>query len=221
MKMFVSVLIKYIIGLVLVGVLLFLPAGSLDYWNAWVYIVALFVPIFIFFIVLFAVDKEFLQKRVNQKETEKKQKMFVRISTVLYLGIFIIPGLDYRFGWSSVSMWVVIASTIIMLFGYLFICIAMLQNRFASRIVELQENQKVISTGLYGIVRHPMYLGMIMLYIPTPLILGSLWGLIPAVFFAFSLSIRIINEEKVLESGLPGYIEYKQKVRYRLVPFIW
>jgi protein-S-isoprenylcysteine O-methyltransferase Ste14 len=167
------------------------------------------------------VDPRFLERRTKAKEKEKQQKLIAILSTLIFLAGFIIPGLDHRFTWSQVPAYLSISADLVILLGYLIIFIVFRQNSYASRIIEVDEEQKVISTGLYGIVRHPMYVGVLIMYIPTPIALGSYWGLIPFALLPLSLALRIMNEEKVLSASLKGYKEYCQKTKYRLIPFLW
>jgi len=167
------------------------------------------------------VDPRFLERRNRAKEKEKQQVLIGRLSSLIFLAGFIIPGLDYRFSWSQVPAFMSISADIVILLGYLIVFFVFRQNSYASRIIEVEEEQKVISTGLYGIVRHPMYVGVLIMFIPTPVALGSYWGLIPFALFPLSLALRILNEEKVLSANLKGYKEYCQKTKYRLIPFLW
>jgi protein-S-isoprenylcysteine O-methyltransferase Ste14 len=219
--LFIRVLLIYIWILFLVGLIIFLPAGSMKFWNGWLFISALFIPMFFVLIYFIIKDPDLLAKRMKTKEKEKTQKAYLVLSIIVILATFIIPGLDFRFKWSDIPLPVVLISTIIMMSGYLIVFIVMRQNTYASRVIEIQDEQKLIDAGLYSFVRHPMYLGSIILYGFAPLVLGSFYALIPMVFIPILLIIRIRNEEKVLINGLKGYDEYIKKVRYRLLPFIW
>lgn len=221
MKLLISALTKFIFGLILVGVLLFLPAGTFDYSNGWLFISLLFVPIFILGVVLFIKAPELLEKRLNSKEKENAQKGVVAVSGVLFIFGFVIAGFDYRFSWSSVPVSVVITASVILLVSYALYAEVMRENAYLSRTVEVQKGQKVIDTGLYGIIRHPMYAVTLWLFISIPIVLGSFWSLICFLPYIPLFVIRIKNEEKVLENGLEGYTEYKKRVRYRLIPFVW
>ena len=221
MKLLFSALIKFVLGIVLVGVLLFLPAWTIYYPYAWLFICLLFVPMLIMGIVLFIKAPKLLEKRLNNKEKQKTQKGVIKLLGFVFLIGFILCALDFRFGWSNVPLWIVIVSSVLFELGYLMYAEVMRENAYISRTIEVQENQRVVSTGLYGVVRHPMYLATLFMFLPMPLILGSFWGLIPFAFYIVAIIIRIINEEKVLVTGLDGYIEYKKKVKYRLIPFIW
>jgi protein-S-isoprenylcysteine O-methyltransferase Ste14 len=221
MKLFFSALTKLIFGLILVGLLLFLPAWTFDYFGAWLFLGVLFVPMVIMGAVMLIKAPALLEKRLNNKEKESAQKGVVALSALIFLGGFIISALDFRFDWSSVPVWATLSAAVIFLVGYGLYAEVMRENAYLSRTVEVQEGQKVISTGLYGIVRHPMYLATLLMFLPIPLILQSFWGLIPFAVYPVVIVIRILNEEKVLEEGLCGYSEYKKKVKYRLIPFIW
>ena len=221
MKLFISAVTKLIIGAVFIGAMLFLPAWTIDYPGAWLFIAVLFVPMLVLGAFLFIKSPDLLKKRLDSKEKEKTQKGVVALSGLMFPIGFALSALDFRFGWSSVPLWLVIVASVLFLMGYAMYAEVMRENAYLSRTVEIQENQKVISTGLYGIVRHPMYLATLFMFLPIPLILGSFWGLIPFAAYPFIIVARTINEEKVLTEGLDGYTEYKQKVKYRLIPFIW
>ncbi|MBR2343586.1 MAG: isoprenylcysteine carboxylmethyltransferase family protein [Clostridia bacterium] len=221
MKLIFNALIKYIMGLVLVGVLLFLPAGTLVYPGAWLFIALLFIPMLFMGIVLFIKSPALLEKRLDVKEKQGAQKGVIALSGLMFPIGFILSAIDFRFGWSSVPLWLVIAASVLFSVGYGAYAEVMRENAYLSRTVKVQENQRVISTGLYGIVRHPMYLATLLMFLPLPLILGSLWGLIPFALYPAVIVVRILNEERVLTDGLDGYKEYKAKVKYRLIPFVW
>ena len=221
MKLIFNALIKYIMGLALVGLLLFLPAWTINYPGAWLFIALLFIPMLFIGIVLFAKSPALLEKRLNNKEKEKTQRGVIVLSGLMFPIGFVLSALDFRFGWSSVPLWLVIVASVLFLVGYGIYAEVMRENAYLSRTVEVQENQIVISTGLYGIVRHPMYLATLLMFLPLPLILGSFWGIIPFALYPLVTVIRILNEEKVLVDGLEGYAEYKTKVKCRLIPFVW
>ena len=221
MKLLISALSKFLIGLVLVGALLFLPAGSLEYMNGWLFIGLLFAPMLILGVVLFIKSPDLLKKRLDAKEKERAQKGVVAVSGLLFLGGFVVAGLDYRYGWSYVPMWAVIVASAILLISYGFYAEVMRENTYLSRTVEVQDGQKVVETGLYGIVRHPMYAVTIWLFLSIPVVLGSLWSLLCFLPYIPVIITRIVNEEKVLEKGLEGYTDYKKRVKYRLIPFIF
>jgi protein-S-isoprenylcysteine O-methyltransferase Ste14 len=221
MKLMLHALAKYLMGLLLIGVMLFLPAWTLDYPGAWLFIAVLFVPMLFMGIVLFAKAPALLEKRLSNKEKEKTQKGVIALSGLMFPIGFVLSAIDFRFGWSSVPLWLVIVASVLFLVGYGTYAEVMRENAYLSRTVEVQEDQTVISTGLYGLVRHPMYLATLLMFLPLPLILGSLWGLIPFALYPIVIVIRLLNEEKVLTEHLDGYAEYKTKVKYRLIPFIW
>lgn len=221
MKLLLQAIIKYLTGLVLVGALLFLPAGTLRYANGWLFIGLLFVPMLILGIVLFIKAPELLAKRLQAKEEQDTQKWVVGLSGLVFLTGFIVASLDFRFGWSYVPTWVVVLGAVILLVAYALYGEVMRENAYLSRTVEVSEDQRVVDTGLYGIVRHPMYAVTLWLFLAIPVVLGSWWALLCFAPYVAILVVRIHNEEKVLEAGLAGYREYKQRVKYRLVPFIW
>ena len=220
-KLLFGALTKFLCGLVLVGALLFLPAGSFAYTGGWLFIALLFIPMIILGVVLFVKAPELLQKRLGAKEKENTQKGVVALSGLLFLVGFVIAGLDYRFEWSHVPMWLVIVSSVILLISYALYAEVMRENAYLSRTIEVQEGQKVVDTGLYGIVRHPMYAVTIWLFLSIPLVLGSFWSLLCFAPYPIVIIIRILNEEKVLTAELDGYADYKKKVKYRLIPFVW
>jgi protein-S-isoprenylcysteine O-methyltransferase Ste14 len=217
-KLLVRVLIFYPL---VVAIFLFLPAGSLKYWEAWVYAFALFIPMMITLTYLIKNDPALLERRMRLKEKEEKQKLLVRLSRLPFILGFLLPGFDYRYGWSQVPDLVVIIANVLVFLGYIMIFLVFRENTYTSRIVEVEKDQKVITTGLYSLVRHPMYTGFILMFLSTPLALGSWWALIPFSLWPVILIIRIFNEEAVLHKNLPGYTEYCQKVKYRLLPYIW
>lgn len=221
MKLLFQALIKFILGVVIVGVLLFLPAGTFDYWNAWLLIGLLFIPIFFVGLGLYIVDKELLTKRLNGNEKEKEQKHIVLIIAVLFISGFIVAGLDFRYGWSNMPWWGIAAGSVSLVYAYALYVEVMRENVYLSRTIEVQENQKVIDTGLYALVRHPMYLATTLLFLSFPIVLGSGVSFIIFLAIPFILAKRIKNEEKVLEKGLKGYKAYKKKVKYKMIPYIW
>lgn len=216
-----KVLIRYILAFVFIGLLIFISAGTLKFINGWIFIAGLIIPMTFTLIYLMVKDPELLEKRIQLREKENVQKRYVKLSILLYIIAYVIPGLDYRYHWSDVPNWLVIISLVVMIFGYVMFIKVMLQNRYASRIIEIQDKQKLIDKGLYRIVRHPMYLAATILYMASTIVLGSYYTLIPMILLPFLLGYRIKNEEKVLREGLPGYNEYMKKVKYRLIPFIW
>ena len=212
---------KYFTGFVLLAALIFIPAGSLKFINGWLFMGLLFIPMFIMGIILLLKNPELLEKRLNAKETESQQKTVVAVSGVMFLAGFVTAGLDYRFKWLVLPKWVIIIASAIFLLSYIMYAEVLRENTYLSRTVEVQENQKVIDTGLYGIIRHPMYTATIFLFLSIPLVLGSLFSFLIFLVYPTIIIMRISNEEKFLESQLDGYAEYKKKVKYRLVPFVW
>jgi protein-S-isoprenylcysteine O-methyltransferase Ste14 len=206
---------------IVLGILILVPAGTFNYWQVYVYMGILIIPMIIVLFYFLKNDPLFLERRTRAKEKEKAQKIIQIVFSLIFLSGFVIPGLDKRFGWSDIPVSIVLITDIVILLGYLLIFFVFRQNSYASRVVEVEKSQKVISTGLYSFVRHPMYLGVLIMYIPTPVALGSFWGLIPMAAIPLAIVLRIINEEKVLSRDLPGYKEYCQKTRYRLFPLIW
>ncbi|MBE6632479.1 MAG: isoprenylcysteine carboxylmethyltransferase family protein [Ruminococcaceae bacterium] len=221
MKLFISALTKYVMGILLVSMMLFVPAGSLCFIEAWVFLGLLFIPIFLLGAVLFIKAPHLLKKRISVKEKEKTQKNVVILSALIFTAGFIVAGLDYRFGWSNVPLWVTLLFSLILLVSYGMYAEVMRENAYLSRTVEVQDGQKVIDKGLYVIVRHPMYAVTLWLFISIPVVLGSWWSCLCFAVYIPIIVIRIKNEEKILEEGLKGYSEYKQRVRYRLIPFVW
>ena len=214
-------LLKMLSGMLLVGLVLFLPAGSWSYFNGWLFCGLLFLPMLVLGALLLWKAPALLEKRLNTKEREKAQIAVVALSSLLFVAAFVAAGLDFRFGWTHVPAWLVCLAAVLQLAAYGLYAEVMRENAYLSRTVEVQENQKVIDTGLYGIVRHPMYTSTILLFLAMPLVLGSWVSFAIMLLFPVVIVFRIRNEEKVLEAGLPGYREYKQRVRYRLLPFIW
>jgi len=221
MKLACQALMKFLAGLFLVGALLFLPAGGLGYWNAWLFSGLLFLPMLVLGTVLLIRAPRLLEKRLGAKEKESAQKGVVAASGLLFVAGFVVAGLDFRFGWSKMPLWVVIVASVVLLVSYALYAEVMRENAYLSRTVEVQEGQRVIDTGLYGIVRHPMYAVTVWLFLSIPLVLGSWWALLCFVPYIAVIAVRIRNEEKVLEAGLAGYAAYKKRVKYRIFPFIW
>ena len=214
-------LLKMLSGMLIVALVLFLPAGSWNYFNGWLFCGLLFLPMLVLGALLLWKAPALLEKRLNTKEQEKTQMAVVAVSSLLFLAAFVAAGLDFRFGWTHVPIWLVCLAAVLQLAAYGLYAEVMRENAWLSRTVEVQENQKVIDTGLYGIIRHPMYTATILLFLAMPLVLGSWVSFAIMLFYPVVIVFRIRNEEKVLEAGLPGYREYKQRVRYRLLPFIW
>ena len=221
MKLLKDALIKLIAGAVLLGLFLFLPAWTLDYPNGWLFMGLLLVPVMIMGVVLYIKAPDLLAKRLSNKEKESTQKGVIALSGLMFPACFIVSALDFRFGWSHVPTWCVVLASVLFLCGYALFAEVMRENAYLSRTVEVQEGQKVVSTGLYGLVRHPMYFATLLMFLPMPLILGSFRGLIPLALYPVIIVIRIRNEEQVLCEGLEGYAEYQRKVKYRLLPLIW
>ena len=221
MKLFINAFSKLAAGLVLIGAMLFLPAWSFRYPNGWLFLCLLFVPMLILGAILLIKSPALLEKRLNHKEKESTQRGVVALSGLMFPTGFVISALDYRFGWSRVPLPAVIVASVLFLIGYIAYGEVMRENAYLSRTVEVQEGQKVIDTGLYAIVRHPMYLATLIMFLPIPLVLGSFFGLIPFALYPVLIVIRILNEEKLLTEELDGYPEYKTRVKYRLIPFVW
>jgi protein-S-isoprenylcysteine O-methyltransferase Ste14 len=221
MKLLFQALTKYLCGVILVGLLLFLPAGTFDYPGAWLFMGLLFLPMLILGAVLLTKAPDLLAKRLSHREKENTQKGVVALSALAFLASFILCGLDHRFGWTSVPLWLTVTAAVLLLLSYAMYAEVMRENAYLSRTVEVQENQKVVSTGLYGIVRHPMYAATVVLFLAIPLVLGSWIGFAVMLVYPIVIAVRILNEEAVLTAGLDGYAEYKTKVKWRLIPFVW
>ncbi len=220
-ELFIQAIIKFTLGVVLVGVLVFLPAGTLEFLNGWLFMGVLFVPMFVAGVVLMLKNPALLKKRLKAKEKQSEQNLVVKLSGLMFLVGFIIAGLNYRFDWYTLPLAVSIVATILFIIAYLLYAEVLRENTYLSRTIEVQENQKVIDTGLYGIVRHPMYSATLLLFMAMPLILGSIYSFVVFLAYPFIIAKRIRNEEMVLTNELKGYKEYKEKVKYRLIPFIW
>ena len=221
MKLLLNALIKFAIGFLMLGVLLFLPAGTLAFSGGWLLLGLLFVPMLALGAVLFFRAKDLLRKRLDSKEKESTQKGVVAMSGLIFLGGFVLAGLDFRFSLSHVPTVAVIVASVLFLVGYALYAEVMRENAYLSRTVKVEENQKVIDTGLYGIVRHPMYFATVLMFLSIPVILGSWWALLVFSVYPFVIVVRIRNEEAVLNRELADYTEYQSKVKYRLIPFIW
>ena len=220
-KLFIEAILKFILGVLIIGLLLFLPANTINYWNGWLFMGILFIPMFIAGIIMMIKSPELLKKRLNAKEKENEQKQVLLFSGLMFLAGFITCGLNYRYNWIILPNSVVIISSVIFIIAYILYAEVLRENTYLSRTIEVQENQKVIDTGLYGIVRHPMYAVTILLFLSMPLVLGSLISFIIFLIYPFIIAKRIKNEEEVLEKELEGYLEYKKKVKYKMIPFIW
>ena len=221
MKLLMNALIKFACGLLLVGLLLFLPAGTFAYTGGWLLVGLLFVPMLLAGLVMLVKSPDFLAKRLDAKEKQATQKGVLAFSGLMFIGTFVVAGLDYRFGWSQVPWWVVIAASVLFLIAYILYAEVMRENAYLSRTIKVEEGQTVVDTGLYGIVRHPMYMATLLLFLVMPLILGSWYALIPMAFYPVIIIVRLKDEEALLSKELAGYAEYKKKVKYRLIPFVW
>ena len=221
MKLLVNGLVKLICGIALVDLLVFLPAGTMNYLNGWLLCALLFVPMLILGAVLFLKAPDLLKKRLDTKEKEATQKGVVAFSGLIFLAGFIIPGLDHRFSWTKVHMAVVVVASVLFLLSYALYAEVMRENVYLSRTIKVHEGQKVVSTGLYGIVRHPMYMATVVMFLSIPLVLGSWIAFAVFLAYPFVIAVRIKNEEEVLSNELEGYKEYKEKVKYRMIPYIW
>ncbi len=216
-----DMIVRGVAGLVTLGACFFLPAWTLNYWQAWVYLAVITAPLLFTMVYFLKINPDFLVRRMNMKEKVTTQKWIVTLSGIPLLLTYLLPGFDVRLGWSRLPVWLILASDFVALAGYILVIFVFRENNFASRVVEVSEGQKVIETGPYSLVRHPMYLGSTVMYIFSPLALGSAWAIIPALLMVPVLVARIISEEKLLTAELPGYAEYKQKVRFRMFPGIW
>ena len=220
-KLFFQAISKFVFGLILIALLLFLPAGTLKYWNGWLFIGILFIPMFIAGIVMMIRSPELLKKRLDSKEEEKEQKTVIALSGIMFFAAFVVAGLNFRFGWIVLPRWVVYAAAVIFLAAYLMYAEVLRENVYLSRTVEVQENQKVIDTGLYGIVRHPMYSATLVLFLSMGLVFGSPISFVILLSYIPLIAKRMKNEEEVLLQGLKGYEEYRRKVKYKVIPLIW
>ena len=220
-KLFWSAMLKFFSGLLLVGLLLFLPAGSFAYWQGWLLIGILFLPMFAAGLVMMVKSPDLLRKRLNAKEEQNEQKQVVALSGLMFLAAFILAGLNFRFAWIVMPRWSVWTAAVLFLLAYLLYAEVLRENTYLSRTIEVQEHQKVIDTGLYGIVRHPMYAATVLLFLSMPLVLGSILSFAVMLLYLPIIAKRIRNEEAVLEQGLAGYADYKKRVRYKVIPGIW
>lgn len=220
-KLFAEAIAKFLLGVVLVGLLAFWPAGSLSFVGGWIFMGILFVPMFIAGVVMMFKNPYLLQKRLDAKEKQSDQSIVVKLSGLMFLVGFMVAGLNYRFGWHTLPKAVTIGAAVVFMIAYALYAEVLRENTYLSRTIEVQENQKVIDTGLYGIVRHPMYSVTLLLFLSMPLVLGSVYSFIIFLVYPFIIAKRIKGEEELLERELDGYKQYKQKVKYRLIPFIW
>lgn len=220
-KLFAGALAKYLLGIVLVGLLIFLPAGSLTFWSGWLLMGILFVPMFFAGIVMMLKNPALLESRLNAKETQREQSTVVKLSGLMFLAGFVIAGLGFRFHWFMLPMGVSLGAAVLFLFAYILYAEVLRENTYLSRTITVQQGQTVIDTGLYGIVRHPMYSVTLLLFLSMPIVLGSVYAFLIFLVYPFIIAKRIRHEEELLEKELSGYREYKQKVKFRLIPFIW
>lgn len=220
-KLFFQAIVKFMAGVVLVGLPIFLPAGTFSFFNGWLLMGILFVPMFLAGIVMMLKNPELLQKRLNAKEKQEEQSVVIKLSGLMFLCGFIVAGLGVRFSWYILPRNAVLVFAVLFLLAYILYAEVLRENTYLSRTIEVQENQKVIDSGLYGIVRHPMYSATLLLFLSMPLVLGSVYSLLIFLAYPFIIAKRIKGEEEFLEKELAGYREYKQKVKYRLIPFIW
>ena len=220
-KLFISAITKFLLGFILVALLIFLPAGTIYFPNGWLFIGILFIPMFFAGIVMLIKSPELLKKRLDAKEKHSEQSIIIKLSGLMFIAGFIIAGLGYRFSWYTLPNYIVIGASVIFIVSYIIYAEVLRENAYLSRTIEVQENQKIIDTGLYGIVRHPMYFATVLLFLSIPLILGSVYSFLIFLIYPFIIAKRIKYEEAFLEKDLVGYIEYKRKVKYRMIPFIW
>ena len=221
LKLFIQAITKFTLGFVLIGLLIFLPAGTFSFFNGWLFMVILFVPMFFAGIVMLFKNSDLLKSRLDAKEKQREQSIVIKLSGLMFLAGFIVAGLNYRFDWLMLPKGVSIGASAVFLVAYILYAEVLRENTYLSRTIEVKENQKVIDTGLYGIVRHPMYSVTLLLFLSMPLVLGSIYSFLVFLAYPFIIAKRIKGEEEFLEKELDGYSEYKQKVRYRLIPFIW
>ena len=220
-RLFAEAIVKFLLGVVLIGVLIFLPAGSLAYFNGWLLMGVLFVPMFFAGIVMMVKNPELLKSRLDAKEKEKDQDLVVKLSGLMFIGGFAVAGLGYRFGWYMLPIGVSIGAAVVFLIAYVLYAEVLRENTYLSRTIKVAEGQTVVDTGLYGIVRHPMYSVTLLLFLAMPILLGSVYALVIFLAYPFIIAKRIKGEERLLEAELDGYVDYKKKVKYRLIPFIW
>lgn len=221
MKLFLSAIAKFLLGVILVGALIFLPAGTLSYFNGWLFMGILFVPMFFAGIVMMFKNPGLLKSRLDAKEKQREQSLVVKLSGLMFMAGFIVAGVGVRFGWYMLPNGAVIGAAVVFLVAYLLYAEVLRENTYLSRTIEVQENQKVIDTGLYGIVRHPMYSVTLLLFLSMPLVLGSVYAFVIFLAYPFIIAKRIRHEEEFLAKELTGYSDYQQKVKYRLIPFVW
>ena len=221
MKLFIQAVTKFSLGVILIGLLIFLPAGTLSFFNGWLFMGLLFVPMFIAGIVMILKNPELLKSRLDAKEKQKEQDLVVKLSGLMFLAGFIVAGLGFRFGWYTLPKGVGVGASVVFILAYILYAEVLRENTYLSRTIQVQENQKVVDTGLYGIVRHPMYAATLLLFLSMPLVLGSVYSFLIFLVYPLIIAKRIKHEEEFLEKELVGYSEYKTKVKYRMIPFIW
>lgn len=221
MKLLINALTKFLCGLLMVGLLIFIPAGTLAYAYGWLLMGLLFVPMLIAGFVMYFSSPAFLAKRLDAKEKQATQKGVLAFSGLMFIAGFVVAGLDFRFGWSQMPVWVIITASVLFLVAYALYAEVMRENAYLSRTIKVEEGQKVVDTGLYGIVRHPMYMATILLFLMIPFVLGSWYALIVFAFYPAIIVVRLKDEEALLTRELPGYAEYRQRVKYRIIPFVW
>jgi protein-S-isoprenylcysteine O-methyltransferase Ste14 len=221
MKLFLEAIFKFLLGILMVGVCIFLPANTLKFFNGWLFMFLLFIPMFIAGVIMMIKSPNLLKSRLNIKEKQVEQKEVVALSGIMFLVGFILAGLNYRFSWLMLPNIVITVASILFILSYILYAEVLRENMFLLRTIEVQEDQKLVDKGLYGIIRHPMYATTIFLFLSMPLILGSIISFVIFLFYTFIIIKRIKNEEEVLEKDLEGYLDYKKKVKYRLIPFIW
>lgn len=221
MKLLINALTKFLCGLLMVGLLIFIPAGTFAYAYGWLLMGLLFAPMLIAGFVMYFSSPAFLAKRLDAKEKQATQKGVLAFSGLMFIAGFVVAGLDFRFGWSQMPVWVIITASVLFLVAYALYAEVMRENAYLSRTIKVEEGQKVVDTGLYGIVRHPMYMATILLFLMIPLVLGSWYALIVFAFYPAIIVVRLKDEEALLTRELPGYAEYRQRVKYRIIPFVW
>ena len=220
-KLFGQGIIKFVCGVVIIGILLFVPAGSFGFWQGWLLMGILFVPMFVAGLIMMKRSPDLLRKRLSTKEEQSEQKTVLLLSGFMFIAAFVVAGLNFRFGWLTLPNWIPILFAVVFLLAYALYAEVMRENAYLSRTVEVQENQQVVDTGLYGIVRHPMYMTTLLLFLSMPLVLGSVISFLIMLLYLPIITKRMRNEEQVLAKGLPGYAEYMKKIKYRVIPFIW
>ncbi len=220
-KLIRKVLFRFGLGAIVMGLLFFVSAGTLRFWQAWVFMAILFIPMFFVLVYLWRNDRALLERRMRAREKEPSQKLSLKISIIFYALAFLMPGLDFRFGWSPVPFAFVLIADAIVFVGYMLFFLVLRENSYASRVVEVEKEQKVISTGPYAIVRHPMYVAVLLMFLSSPIALGSFWAFVPMIPVALFIIRRIMDEERLLSKELAGYEEYMEKVKYRLIPKVW